>query len=245
MDERRSETRRTTRFLKTFWALTKPYWVSRERGKGLILLATVIGFSLAMVWMEVQFNSWNRDFYNTFENRDEAEFSRQLGMFTLLAVVYIIIFVYRVYFQQMLQIEWRTWLTERFLSDWMKDQAHYRIQLLAKATQAHVPGVDNPDQRIADDLRIFVDYTLSLSLGLLSAVVTLVSFVLILWTLSGALELWGFSVPGYMVWVALVYAIGGSWLTHVIGRRLIGLDFNQKRYEADFRFSLVRLRENS
>src|SRR4051812_29779090 len=215
MDERRSEGRRTRRFLKAFWALTKPYWVSEERRTGLILLAAVIGFSLAMVWMEVKFNSWNRDFYNTFESRDEAEFGRQLGMFTLLALTYIVIFVYRFYFQQMLQIEWRTWLTDRFLRDWMKDQAHYRIQLLAKGgaaggeagRAAPLSGMDNPDQRIADDLRIFVDYTLSLSLGLMSAVVTLASFVVILWGLSGSVELWGFSVPGYMVWVALVYAI--------------------------------------
>jgi len=106
-------------------------------------------------------------------------------------------------------------------------------------------AVDNPDQRIADDLRIFVEYTLSLSLGLLSAVVTLISFITILWVLSGALELFGVNIPGYMVWAALIYAVVGSVLTHFIGRALIGLDFNQQRFEADFRFSLVRLRENS
>jgi putative ATP-binding cassette transporter len=235
----------TTGFLKAFWALTKPYWVSEQRAKGLTLLATVIGLVLMMVWLEVQFNSWNRDFYNTFESRDQAEFFRQLGMFALLALIWIITGVYRLYFLQMLQIEWRTWLTDRFLAGWMKDQAHYRLQLLARAKDTPVAGVDNPDQRIAEDLRLFVEYTLSLSLGLLSAVVTLASFIVILWTLSGALELFGINIPGYMVWAALVYAIAGSWLTHVIGRRLIRLDFNQQRFEADFRFSLVRLRENS
>jgi len=229
---------RTTRFLTAFWALTKPYWVSEQRAKGLTLLATVIGLVLMMVWLEVQFNAWNNDFYNTFQNKDQAEFFRQLGKFALLAVTWIITAVYRLYFLQMLQIEWRTWLTGRFLADWMKDQAHYRMQLLDR-------GTDNPDQRIAEDLKLFVDYTLSLSLGLLSAVVTLVSFIVILWILSGALELWGVSIPGYMVWVALVYAVLGSWLAHVIGRPLIRLDFNQQRFEADFRFSLVRLRENS
>jgi putative ATP-binding cassette transporter len=215
----------------------------------LILLATVVGLTLSTVWMEVQFNTWNREFYNTFENRDQAEFFRQLGMFGLLALAWIIMAVYRLYFQQMLQIEWRTWLTDRFLADWLKDQAHYRMQLLARSgaagSEKSAAGVDNPDQRIAEDLRLFVDYTLSLSLGLLSAVVTLVSFTAILWGLSGALEIWGISIPGYMVWVALAYAIVGSLLTHFIGRRLIGLDFNQQRFEADFRFGLVRLRENS
>jgi len=228
----------TTGFLKAFWALTKPYWVSEQRAKGLTLLATVVGLALMMVWLEVQFNYWNRDFYNTFENRDQAEFFRQLGMFALLALIWIITAVYRLYFLQMLQIEWRTWLTDRFLADWMKDQAHYRMQLLDR-------GTDNPDQRIAEDLRIFVEYTSDLALGLLSAVVTLISFVVILWTLSGPLEIFGLSIPGYLVWVALIYAIGGTFLTHFIGRKLIGLDFNQQRVEADFRFSLVRLRENS
>src|SRR4051812_834481 len=236
---------RTRRFLSAFWALVKPYWVSEQRAKGWTLLVTVVALVLAMVWMEVQFNNWNRDFYNTFEQKDQAEFFRQLGLFALLAVTWIIMAVYRLYFQQMLLIEWRSWLTEHFLSDWMRDQAHYRMQLLARSGTVADVAVDNPDQRIADDLRIFVESTLSLSLGLLSAVVTLASFVTILWMLSGMMELWGFAIPGYMVWVALVYAIAGSWLTHVIGRPLIRLDFNQQRFEADFRFSLVRLRENS
>ena len=229
---------RTNGFLKAFWALTKPYWVSEQRAKALTLLVTVVGLALMIVWLEVQFNFWNNDFYNTLQNKDEAEFFRQLGKFTLLALTYIVTAVYRLYFLQMLTIEWRTWLTEHFLKNWMKDQAYYRMQLLDR-------GTDNPDQRIAEDLRLFVDLTLSLSLGLLSAVVTLVTFLGILWTLSGALEIAGVSIPGYMVWVALVYAVAGTWLTHVIGRKLIGLDFNQQRYEADFRFSLVRLRENS
>jgi putative ATP-binding cassette transporter len=229
---------RTTRFLKAFWALAKPYWVSGERRAGLILLATVVGLALLGVWLEVQFNTWNREFYNTFESRDQAEFFRQLGTFTLLAVIYIVNGVYRQYFQQMLMIEWRSWMTERFLADWMRERAYYRLQLLDK-------GTDNPDQRIADDLNIFVDLTLSLTLGLLSAVVTLVSFVGILWAISGAISVLGVEIPGYMVWVALVYAIAGTWLTHVIGRPLIRIGFDQQRYEADFRFSLVRLRENA
>jgi vitamin B12/bleomycin/antimicrobial peptide transport system ATP-binding/permease protein len=234
----------TTGFLKAFWRLTKPYWVSSERAKGLTLLTTVVGLALMAVYMEVQFTNWNNDFYNTLQDKDQAEFFRQLGKFGLLAFTWIIIVVYQVYFQQMLLIEWRSWLTDRFLADWMKDQAYYRMQLLARAGE-HAVAVDNPDQRIADDLRLFVDYTLSLSLGLLSAVVTLVTFITILWGLSGALVIWGINIPGYMVWAALIYALVGSVLTHLIGRPLIGLDFNQQRFEADFRFSLVRLRENS
>ncbi|HYR36968.1 MAG TPA: ABC transporter ATP-binding protein/permease [Burkholderiales bacterium] len=225
------------RFLTAFWALVKPYWASPERRKGLPLLAMVVGLSLMLVWVEVLFTTWNNDFFNALQNKDQPEFFRQFGQFTLIAVLYIVSAVYRFYFQQMLQIEWRTFLTQKFLAEWLKDQAHYRMSLVDR-------GTDNPDQRIAEDLRLFVDSTLSLALGLLSAVVTLATFITILWNLSGALEIGGFVIPGYMVWVALVYAVIGSWLTHVIGRPLIALDFNQQRFEADFRFSLVRLREN-
>lgn len=226
------------RFFATLWALTRPYWASEKRAVGLTLLTTVVGLALMGVWLEVLFNTWNRDFYNTFESRDQAEFFRQLGMFTILAVLYIVNGVYRQYFQQMLMIEWRTWMTERYLADWLKDRAYYRLQLLDR-------GTDNPDQRIADDLNIFVDLTLTLALGLLSAVVTLVSFVGILWSISGAATLLGMEVPGYMVWVALAYAVAGTALAHLIGRPLIGIGFEQQRYEANFRFSLVRLRENA
>src|SRR4029077_19459066 len=106
----------TTRFLKAFWALTKPYWVSKERRVGLILLATVIGLTLMGVWLEVQFNTWNRDFYSTFGAKHQTECFYQLDTFTLLAVIFIVNGVYRQYFRQMLMIEWRSWMTERFLA---------------------------------------------------------------------------------------------------------------------------------
>jgi putative ATP-binding cassette transporter len=227
-----------TRFLTAFWALTKPYWVSPQRKKGLALAATVIALSLAMVWLSVQFNLWNKDFYNALEKKDQAEFFQQLWRFTYLAIGWIIAGVYRLYFQQMLLIEWRAWLNEHFLERWLQDRAYYRLQLIDR-------GVDNPDQRIADDLRIFVDMTLDMSIGLLSSVVTLISFTAILWSLSGDFTIGGLSIPGYLFWIAVVYAGIGSWLTHAIGRPLISLDFNQQRYEADYRYSLVRLRENS
>jgi putative ATP-binding cassette transporter len=226
------------KFLRAFWQLAKPYWVSEQRGKGLALLAAVVGLTLGLVWINVELNYWNRAFYDAIQEKKIDDFYRLLGKFTLLAFAFIATAVYRVYLQQMLQIEWRTWLNERYLAGWLGERAYYRLQLLDK-------GTDNPDQRIAEDLRLFVDATLSLALGLLSAVVTLFSFVTILWTLSGALEIWGVSVPGYMVWCALLYAIAGTWLTHLIGRPLIALEFGQQRYEADYRFALVRVRENA
>jgi vitamin B12/bleomycin/antimicrobial peptide transport system ATP-binding/permease protein len=227
-----------TRFLTAFWALAKPYWVSEQRAKGLGMLVTVIGLSLGLVYLEVLFNTWNRNFYNALEQKDQSEFFRQLWIFTGIAVVWIIARVYRFYLQQMLQIEWRTWLNEHFLADWLKDRAYYRLQLLDR-------GVDNPDQRIAEDLNLFIDMTLSLAIGLLSAVVTLVSFTIILWNLSADYTIGGVAIPGFTLWVAIVYAVVGTWLTHLVGKRLIPLNFDQQRFEADYRYSLVRLRENS
>jgi len=228
----------TTGFLTAFWALAKPYWVSAERRRGLTLLGLLIGLSIGLVWLEVQWNSWNNDFYNALQNKDQAEFFRQLARFTLIAVFWVVARVYRLYFQQILLIEWRTWLNEHLLSQWLKDRAYYRLQLVDR-------GIDNPDQRIADDLRIFVEKTLELGVGLISAVATLTCFIAILWTLSSDFSLGGVSLPGVLVWIAVVYALVGSFLAHRIGRRLIGLDFEQQRYEADYRYSLVRLRENS
>ncbi|HWI34920.1 MAG TPA: ABC transporter ATP-binding protein/permease [Burkholderiales bacterium] len=218
--------------------MAKPYWVSERRTKGLLLLVTVIGLSLGAVYLEVQFNTWNKDFYNALEKKDQAEFFSQLWRFTYLALIWIVVMVYRLYFQQMLYMEWRSWLNDNFLQRWLEDRAYYRLQLADR-------GVDNPDQRISDDLRIFVDMTLDLSIGLLSAVVTLVSFTIILWEISGDFSVGGVVIPGFLFWVAVVYAFFGSWITHLVGRRLIGLDFAQQRYEADYRYSLVRLRENS
>ena len=226
------------RFLTAFWALAKPYWVSEQRKKGLALLAAVIALSLGSVWLEVQFNTWNKNFYNALEQKDQGAFFHQLWIFTFIAVVWIIVQVYRLYLQQMLQIEWRAWLNDHFLGDWLKDRAYYRLQLLDR-------GVDNPDQRIAEDLRLFVDNSLDLAIGLLSAVVMLVSFTIILWQLSGDYTIGGVMIPGFMFWVAVVYTGIGSWLTYKIGRPLVKLNFNQQRFEADYRYALVRLRENS
>ncbi len=226
------------RFLSAFWALAKPYWTSEQRGKGLALLAVVIGLSLGLVYLEVQFNLWNKDFFNALQDKDQGEFFRQLWRFTYLAFIWIVGRVYQLYLQQMLLIEWRGWLNDHFLSAWLADRAYYRLQLIDR-------GMDNPDQRIAEDLRLFVEMTIRLGIGLLSAVVMLASFTIILWNLSGDLTVLGIAVPGYMFWVALVYSGVGSWLTHVVGRRLIDLNFNQQRFEADYRYSLVRLRENS
>jgi putative ATP-binding cassette transporter len=233
---------RAGHFLRDVWALARPYWFSEDRWAGRGLLAVLVALNLGLVYLTVVFNLWYNAFYNTLQDKDIGAFWHQLFRFSWLAALYIIVAVYQLYLNQMLQIRWRRWLTDRYLGAWLGDRAYYRMQLLGGVA-------DNPDQRIAEDTKLFVARTLTLSLGLLSAIVTLISFVAILWRLSGALTIplgaRGIPVPGYMVWVALVYAIIGTWLTAKIGRPLVQLNFDQQRYEADFRFSLVRLRENA
>src|SRR5262245_15760311 len=233
---------RLRELLRDAWTLIRPYWFSEDRWAGRGLLAAVIGLALFTVFINVLLSKWYNSFYNAIQDKDFPAFWNLLIRFSWLALLYIIAAVYQIYLNQMLQIRWRRWLTERYLGTWLADGAYYRMQLTAGET-------DNPDQRIADDLRLFVAGALSLSIGGLRAFVTLVSFLGILWGLSGSatipLGTTQITIPGYMVWAALLYAIAGTWLTNRIGRPLVRLNFNQQRYEADFRFNLVRFRENT
>lgn len=228
---------------KTAWRLMKSYWKSKEKWRARGLLAGVIALSLGQVYMLVMLNQWNNVFYNALQERDFEVFWPLIGQFSLIAFGYIIMAVYAIYVKQILEIKWRTWMTSRYLDEWMHSQTYYRLQVLGG------DGVDNPDQRISDDIGMFVNLTLSLFIGLLKQVSTLVAFVVILWQLSGALDIpvgdTVLSVPGYMVFVTLIYSVVGTWLAHKVGRSLIGLNYDQQRYEADFRFSMVRVRENS
>ena len=242
MAEQMSKTRKMKLSFHSLWQLLGPYWWSEERWLGRGLLAVIVVLNLGLVYLSVLFNQWNRLFYDSLQNKDYVAFKAQLLRFTILAMIYIAIAVYRLYLHQMLEMRWRQWLTGHYLKQWMTRQVYYRMEV-------QHGGTDNPDQRIAEDLRLFTSGALSLSLGLLSSVVTLASFVGILWSLSGdfSFTLFGHDVfiPAYMVWVALVYSFLGSYLAHWIGKALIGLNFRQQRYEADFRFSLVRVRENA
>jgi putative ATP-binding cassette transporter len=228
--------------LDAVWRISAPYFNSEDKWVGRGLLAAVITIELATVYLTVLFNKWNNVFYNALQERDQAVFTYQIGYFCVLAAFWVGLKVYQLYLNQWLQIRWRNWMTTRYLGGWIRDANHYRMQLLGDAA-------DNPDQRIADDTKRFVEQTMELGIGLLSAVVTLASFVFILWTLSNEapLHLFGrdIPIPGYLVWAALVYAVLGTTLTHLIGWPLVGLNFQQQRYEADFRFNLVRVRENS
>ena len=228
--------------LALIWRLARPYFFSEDRRAGRGLLAAVIAIELSIVAIDVMLNQWNSRFYNALQEYNWDSLMREIGVFCVLAGIYIVLAVYQLYLNQWLQIRWRTWMTRQYLDRWLAMGNHYRMQLLGDAA-------DNPDQRIAEDIKEFIDSTLAIGVGLLSAIVTLGSFVVILWTLSSEapLHLFGMSmtIPGYLVWAALMYAIVGTVLAHLIGRPLVSLNFRQQRFEADFRFNLVRTRESS
>ncbi len=222
--------------------IAAPYFRSDDKLMAWGLLSAVIAIELAVVGLLVLFNRWNNTFYNALQERNLDVFTYQIGYFCVLAAIYIALKVYQLYLNQWLQIRWRRFMIERYLGEWLHQARHYQMQLLGDAA-------DNPDQRIAEDTQLFVERTLALGVGLLGSIVSLASFVVILWGLSEAapLHLFGqdYDIPGYLVWGALIYAILGTLLTHLIGRPLVDLNFKQQRFEADFRFNLVRARENA
>ncbi len=242
----RTATAKEPGFLRNAWRLTKPYFFSDDKYWARGLLAAVVALNLASVYVNVRLSQWRNDFFNALQELDRDTFFVQILVFAVLSGLYIAFIVYQTYLSQMLQIRWRRWLTRKYLDAWLDQRTYYRLQ-------ASDTGTDNPDQRICDDIDRFCRQTLALSVGpagLLNASVTLVSFLAILWFLSGTLDIplgsYGtLAVPGYMVWFAIIYAVGGTWMTFKIGRPLVRLNFEQQRFEADFRFSLVRLRENT
>src|SRR5215510_2079995 len=191
--------------LAIIWRLASPYFNSEDRRAGRLLLTAVIAIELSLTGINVMLNHWQNRFYNALQDRNWDSFVTELAIFSALVGSYAVLAVYQLYFQQWLQIRCRVWMTRRYVDHWLADANHYRMQLFGDAA-------DNPDQRIADDLRLF-GYELA--------------------------------IPGYLVWGALIYAIAGTTLAHLIGRKLIRLNFRQQRYEADFRYNLVRARESS
>jgi putative ATP-binding cassette transporter len=230
------------RFFRDAWELTRPYWSSEEKWSASTFAIGIVVLNLFQVYLNVWLNQWYGTFYNALQDYDRPLFFHELWLFCGFAVVWLSTALLTFYITQMLQIRWRRWLTDKYVTRWLANNTYYRMQLSGET--------DNPDQRIADDLRLFTDQILNLTVGLLSSVVTFFSFIFILWTLSGPITiplgaLGSITIPGYAAVGAILYAGIGTWMTMKIGRPLIGLTFNQQRYEADFRYSLVRLRENS
>ena len=229
-------------FFKDVWLLTKSYWQSEEKKKACFLLACILALTLGIVYMLVLLNQWNNSFYSALQNYETEKIFDELIHFSWLAAIYIVLAVYSYYLQQMLILNWRRWLTVRFLDIWLKNKTYYNLQMFGKDT-------DNPDQRISEDVRLFVEMTLSFTIGIIKSLCTFASFVFILYKMSGPLSFTVFgttlTIQGYLFWAALIYSIIGTYITHLVGRKLVQLNFVQQRYEADFRFSMIRLRESA
>jgi putative ATP-binding cassette transporter len=223
------------------WALVKDYWVSEERWSAWARLVAIISLDLSFVYINVRLNQAHGTVFNALQQNDAAGFFRAFGTILLLVLSIIVVVVLRAFLVQTLQLRWRRWLTDQYLTHWLADRIFYRLRFSGR--------VDNPDQRIAEDIRLFIEYTLLMGLGLLSTLVMLASFTVILWGLSGSLTLpvggLAFTIPGYMFWVAVLYSGVGSVFAHLVGRPLIRLNNLQRSVEADFRFNLVRLREEA
>lgn len=228
-------------FLGDWWRLVVPYFRSEEWPYAIPLLIGAIALTFSGVGLEVLFNEWNRRFYDSLQNKNEPVFWQEVLVFSWLAALFIVNAVARSLISPYLRLRWRRWLTRHYIAHWLEGRGYYRIELSRT--------VDNVDQRVAEDLNYLGQYTMQLFLGFLSAVATLLSFIVILWNLSGPLSLsfigLDVTIPGYMAVAALLYAVLGSFFANLVGRRLIPLNFMRQRYEANFRFSLVRVRENA
>jgi putative ATP-binding cassette transporter len=243
-------------FLSKLWVLAKPYWFAEERqalglwGRSVIvkeswiargLLAVIVGLSVLIVYMSKLINAWNARFFNALQDKNAEAFWAELQYWVVLVALFIVAFVYRLWLTQLLTIRWRRWLSEVYFRDWLADRTYYRLELTGQ-------GTDNPEQRIEQDCATFCQQTLSISLGLLLQIMTLITFAAVLWNLSGAFVLpifGGITIPGYMMWAAVAYALVGSVATYLIGRPLVQVNFQLERYNADFRYRMVRIRENA
>ncbi|HEF8772886.1 ABC transporter ATP-binding protein/permease [Providencia manganoxydans] len=228
--------------LKQFFYLVKPFWGQRSALLCWLLLAASLGLTLSSVWFNVKMNMWNGDFYNALQKLDGQALYGLLQYFVVLVSGLILVVVMGNYLKQMLIIRWRKGMTEQVLSRWLSPNSkHYMLRLTSQEP-------DNPDQRIAEDIRLLIESTLNLLVTFLHSMLTLVSFATILWTLSGSLSFQfadsDWTIPGYMFWACIIYTIIGIALTQWIGFPLRRLNMDKQRREADYRSTLINCRQH-
>lgn len=233
----------TREFIAGLFHLITPYWNSEEKKSARLYLAGIITLTIAAVYMTLLLNEWFNSFYSALQNYDSGAVYSGLLRFTGLAFAHIAFAVYSYYLQQRLALRWRKWMTKNYLAKWTGQQMYYRLEMFSQGT------ADNPDQRISEDINLFTARTLSFMSGLLRSATTIVCFIFVLWNLSEILSFSAagqeFHIYGYLVWTALAYSVLGTWITHKVGHRLVSLNYLQQKLEADFRFSMVRLRETA
>ena len=244
--------------LKDIWRLTYPYFRRRTPGEirlwfvgpvrapenwiGLGLLGGTVALEIGYSYLAKWLNSWYAGFYNSLQEKNFSAFTHSMVIFLFIALLYVPASAYRNYINQILQIRWRKSMTDFFLDRWLAPAQHYRMRMLSDPA-------DNPDQRIAEDVHQFVGQTMVLGIGFFGNLLRLGIFLAVLWELSFAFPMTSFglsfNIPGYLIWIAILYAAAGTVITHLIGWPLVNLKYHQERYEANFRFAMARIRENS
>ena len=229
---------RYTRWGSQFWQLAGPYFSYKRSWRPLLVFALLLVLTLFSVRLNVLFSFWYNGFYSALQGLDQGAFWYLLGVFAVLASIHVLRSLCSFYVNQAFSITWRVWLTERLTRDWMHGDAYYRGQFLAEP-------IDNPDQRIELDVNAFVSNSLSLALGAVSALVSLVAFTGILWGLSAPLAVAGVEIPRAMVFAVYLYVVVATWIAFRLGQPLIRLNFLNEKLTANFRYALMRLRENA
>ena len=229
-------------FFRDFWTLLKPYWRSEEKWTAYGLFGLIVACITIQSFAALALNKFYQTFFDALNNLNRSVLEGLLLKFVIIVAILIVVVGYNVYLSGILSIRWRRWLTKNYLSQWLGNHTFYRMQVLHK-------NVDNPDQRISEDLDAFASSTLNLFTSLLDSTLSLIIFGCLLWKISGSIQIpigaTKLVIPGYLLWIALGCAILGTWLTRIIGRPLPDLNYKQQQYNANFRFGLVRLRETS
>jgi putative ATP-binding cassette transporter len=226
--------------LRGIWKIGNSYWRSEEKKYAIVLLLVIIGLTVTDVYLQVWLNEWRNIFFNTLQDRDMAAFLDSIFLWGILTISALAVTVYQRYLNQILEVKWRRWLIDRLLEQYLQSKKYYCLQILDN-------GSDNPDQIISEDVKLFIEYILKIFIWFLYTLGILCSFTLILWNLSASFSLswqeWRVTIPGDLVWIVVGYAIVVNYIARKNGHPLVQFNFLQQRYEADFRFVLMRLRE--
>lgn len=227
---------RRTVWGRQFWDLSSAYFSPRRSWRPLAGIALILLLTLAAVRLQILFSNWYNALYSSLQALDSQAFWLSMWLFVVLASVHVLRSLFDFYIQKAFVLRWREWLNDKLLQDWLHKQVYYRSQYLDHP-------VDNPDQRIQQDITLFAETSMTLFMGTVNALVSTVAFTLILWMLSGPLEILGIVMPRAMVFIVFLYVLVATVLAIVIGRPLIQLNFLNERYTADYRYALVRVRE--
>lgn len=227
-------------FWRTLWQLLRPYWVSEEKWLAVGLLALILGCEIGQVRLMVMLNDWNKGFFDALQAFQKELLGQYLLQFAGMVAVFVFVTGYSGYLGGLLVNRWRRWLTRYYQNKWLLEKNYYHLQVYNK-------HIDNPDQRISEDLVEFPTLTLTLFTSLFSSIITLVSFSIILWNISGQVKLpyIDMVIPGFIFWGALLFSVVGTWVTFIIGARLTSLSYAQEKFNADYRYRLIRIRESA